>query len=111
MREFGAGKFEIVNPSSSIVAETPVAVVDKNVDQRGTRAAAEAYLQFLYTEEAQEIGARNYYRPQSPAAFAKYKAQFPEIQLFTLAEVVSSWKEAQKKHFADHGVFDQIYKP
>ena len=111
VREFGADKFEIVNPPSSIAAETPVAVVDKNVDQRGTRAVAEAYLKFLYTEPAQEIGAKNYYRPQSQTAFAKYKAQFPEIQFFTLAQIAGSWKEAQKKHFADHGIFDQIYKP
>ena len=111
VREFGADKFEIVNPSSSIVAETPVAVVDKNVDQHGTRAVAEAYLQFLYTEPAQEIAAKNYYRPFSQSAFAKYHSQFPQISLFTLADVAGDWKQAQKKHFADHGVFDQIYKP
>lgn len=111
VREFGADKFEIVNPSSSIVAETPVAVVDKNVDMHHTRAAAEAYLKFLYTEQAQEIGAKNNYRPQSAAVFAKHRAQFPQIQLFHLEEVAGSWKEAQKKHFADHGVFDQLYKP
>jgi sulfate transport system substrate-binding protein len=111
VREFGADKFEIVNPSSSIVAETPVAVVDKNVDDHGTRAVSEAYLQFLYSEPAQELAAKNYYRPQSPSILAKYQAQFPQIQLFALADVAGTWKEAQKKHFADHGVFDQIYKP
>lgn len=111
VREFGADKFEIVNPSSSILAETPVAVVDKNVDQHGTRAVAEAYLKYLYTDPAQELGAKNYYRPQSAAVLAKYKDKFANIQLFTLAEIAGNWKEAQKKHFADHGVFDQIYKP
>jgi sulfate transport system substrate-binding protein len=111
VREFGANKFEIVNPSSSIVAETPVAVVDENAKQHGTQALAEAYLKFLYTEPAQEIAAKNYYRPLSRVAFAKYEGQFPKIQMFTLADVAGSWKEAQKKHFADHGVFDQIYKP
>lgn len=111
LREFGADKFEIVNPSSSILAQPPVAVVDKIVDQHGTRAVAEAYLKYLYTEPAQEIGAKNFYRPQSEPAFAKYKDQFPKIQLFTITEVVGTWKEAQAKHFADHGVFDQLYKP
>jgi len=111
VREFGADKFEIVNPSSSILAEPPVAVVDKNVDKHGTRAVAEAYLQFLYTEPAQEIAARNFYRPRSSAALAKYKAQFPEIQLFTIGDVAGDWKDVQAKHFADHGVFDELYKP
>jgi len=111
VREFGADKFEIVNPSTSILAEPPVAVVDKNVDQHGTRAVAEAYLKFLYTDPAQEIGAKNFYRPQSQAVFAKYKSKFPEIKLFTISEVAGTWREVQAKHFADHGVFDQIYKP
>ncbi len=111
VREFGAEKFEIVNPSSSILAEPPVAVVDKNVDQHGTRAVAEAYLKFLYTEPAQELAAKNYYRPRSQAALANHKAQFPDIKLFTLADVAGTWKEVQAKHFADHGLFDQLYKP
>ena len=111
VREFGADKFEIVNPASSILAEPPVAVVDKIADQHGTRAVAEAYLQFLYTELAQEIAAKNFYRPQSPTALAKYKTQFAQIQLFSIGDVAGTWKEAQAKHFADHGVFDQIYKP
>jgi sulfate/thiosulfate-binding protein len=111
VKEFGADKFEIVNPSSSIRAEPPVAVVDKNVDQHGTRALAEAYLKFLYTEPAQETAAKNFYRPLSQSALAKYKAQFPEIQLFTITDVAGTWKEVQAKHFADHGVFDQLYKP
>jgi sulfate transport system substrate-binding protein len=111
VRELGAEKFEIVNPSTSILAEPPVAVVDANVNQHGTRALAEAYLKFLYTEPAQEIAARNYYRPRSQTVLANHKSQFPQIQLFTLADVAGSWKEAQAKHFADHGVFDQLYKP
>ncbi len=111
LKEFGKDKFEIVNPSSSIVAEPPVAVVDKNVDRHGTRAAAEAYLQFLYTDQAQEIAAKNFYRPTSPVVAAKYNAQFPAIHFFTLADVAGTWKAAQKKHFADHGIFDQIYQP
>ncbi len=109
VREFGAEKFEIVNPSSSILAEPPVAVVERNVDQHGTRAVAEAYLKFLYTEPGQEIAAKNYYRPRSQTTLAKHKNQFPEIQLFTLAEVAGSWKEVHAKHFADHGIFDQLY--
>jgi sulfate transport system substrate-binding protein len=111
VREFGADKFEIVNPSTSILAEPPVAVVDKIVDQHGTRAVAEAYLKFLYTDPAQEIGAKNFYRPQSQAVFAKYKSKFPDIKLFSIGDVAGTWREVQAKHFADHGVFDQIYKP
>ena len=111
LKEFGADKFEIVNPSSSILAEPPVAVVDKYVDQHGTRAVAEAYLQYLYTDAGQEIAAKNFYRPRNAAILAKYKSQFPDIQLFTLTDVAGPWKEVQPKHFADHGVFDQLYKP
>ena len=111
VREFGADKFEIVNPSTSILAEPPVAVVDKIVDQDGTRAVAEAYLKFLYSDPAQEIGAKNFYRPQSRAVFAKYKNKFPEIKLFNITDVAGTWRKVQAKHFADHGVFDQIYKP
>ena len=111
LKEFGADKFEIVNPSSSILAEPPVAVVDKYVDQHGTRAVAEAYLQYLYTDAGQEIAAKNFYRPRNAAILAKYKSQFPDIQLFTITDVAGPWKEVQPKHFADHGIFDQLYKP
>ena len=72
---------------------------------------AEAYLKFLYTDPAQEIGAKNFYRPQSQAVFAKYKSKFPDIKLFSIGDVAGTWREVQAKHFADHGVFDQIYKP
>jgi sulfate/thiosulfate transport system substrate-binding protein len=111
LKEFGADKFEIVNPSSSILAEPPVAVVDKYVDQHGTRAVAEAYLKYLYTDAGQEIAAKNFYRPRNGAVLAKYKSQFPDIQLFTITDVAGPWKEVQPKHFADHGIFDQLYKP
>ena len=111
VREFGADKFEIVNPSSSILAEPPVAIVDKNVEQHGTRAVAEAYLKYLYTDAGQETAARNYYRPRSPEVLAKYKTKFPDIKLFTLTDIAGNWKQAQAKHFADHGVFDQLYSP
>jgi sulfate/thiosulfate-binding protein len=111
VKEFGADKFEIVNPSSSILAEPPVAVVDVNVDRHGTRKVAEAYLQYLYTDEGQEIAAKNFYRPRSQAILAKYKNQFPDIKFFTITDVGGTWKEVQPKHFADHGIFDQIYKP
>lgn len=111
VKEFGADKFEIVNPSSSILAEPPVAVVDANVDRHGTRKVAEAYLNYLYTDAGQEIAAKNFYRPRSQAVLAKYKNQFPDIKLFAITDVAGTWKEAQAKHFADHGVFDQLYKP
>jgi sulfate/thiosulfate transport system substrate-binding protein len=111
LKEFGADKFEIVNPSSSILAEPPVAVVDKFVDQHGTRAAAEAYVKYLYTDAGQEIAAKNFYRPRNAAVLAKYKNQFPDIQLFTITDVAGPWKDVQPKHFADHGLFDQLYKP
>jgi sulfate/thiosulfate transport system substrate-binding protein len=111
LKEFGADKFEIVNPSSSILAEPPVAVVDKYVDQHGTRGVAEAYLKYLYTDAGQEIAAKNFYRPRNAAVLAKYKSQFPDIQLFTITDVAGPWKEVQPKHFADHSIFDQLYKP
>ena len=111
IKELGPDKVEIVAPTVSILAEPPVAVVDKNVDKRGTRKVAEAYLQFLYTDEGQEIIAKNYYRPATEKAAAKYAAQFPKVKLFTLAEVAGNWGQAQKAHFADGGVFDQIYQP
>jgi len=88
-----------------------VAVVDKVVDKHGTRKVAEAYLQYLYTEEGQEIAAKNYYRPTSGAAVKKYAAQYPKVKLFTINDVAGGWGKAQKAHFSDGGVFDQIYQP
>jgi sulfate transport system substrate-binding protein len=109
--KLGAGQFEIVYPSLSILAEPPVTVVDKVVDRRGTRKAAQAYLEFLYTPEAQEIAAKHYYRPRSADVLAKYKAKFPPITLVTVDAVFGGWAKAQKRHFDDGGVFDQIYQP
>ena len=111
LKEFGNDKFEIVAPSESILAEPPVAVVDKVVDQKGTRKQAEAYLNFLYTPEAQEIVARNAYRPRDAGVQAKYKDAFPQIPLFTIDDELGGWTKAQETHFADGGIFDQIYKP
>lgn len=104
------GKFEIVNPSVSILAEPPVAVVDKVVDKRGTRAAAEAYLKFLYTPEAQEIIARNYYRPRNQQVAAKYKTQFRRLSLLTVDRNFGGWTRAQALHFNDGGLFDQVFE-
>ncbi len=111
LKEFGSDKYEIVSPSVSILAEPPVAIVDKNVEKHGTRKLAEAYLNFLYTPQAQDIIAQNFYRPRNPAALKKYAANFPKIKLFTLGEVFGNWRTAQKTHFNDGGVFDQIYTP
>ncbi len=111
IKELGPGKVEVVAPSVSILAEPPVAVVDKVVDKRGTRKVAQAYLDFLYTDEAQELIARNYYRPAVEKEAKKYASQFPNVKLFTLADVAGDWTKAQKTHFADGGVFDQIYQP
>jgi sulfate transport system substrate-binding protein len=108
-KEFGADKFEIVYPKTSILAEPPVALVDKVVDQHGTRKVAQAYLEFLYTPAAQEIIARNFYRPADAKVAARHAAEFPPIALFTVDEVFGGWANAQKTHFADGGVFDQIY--
>jgi sulfate transport system substrate-binding protein len=111
IKELGPDKVELVAPSQSILAEPPVAVVDKNVDKHGTRKVAEAYLQYLYTDEGQEIIAKKHYRPATEKAAAKYGSQFPKLKLFTLAEVAGDWAKAQKTHFADGGIFDQIYQP
>lgn len=111
INELGKDKFEIVVPSISILAEPPVAVVDKVVDKRGSRKAAEAYLQFLYTKEGQEIAAKHYYRPRNPEVAAKYAATFPKVSLFTIDEQFGGWAKAQPEHFGDGGVFDRIYKP
>jgi len=104
------GKFDVIYPSVSILAEPTVTVVDKTVDKRGTRKVAEAYLQFLYSEEGQEIVAKNFYRAQSPAVLEKYAAQFPKIELFTIDDVFGGWQKAQRAHFNDGGTFDAIYQ-
>lgn len=111
IKELGPDKVEIVAPSVSILAEPPVAVVDKVVDRRGTRKVAEAYLQYLYTEEGQEIAAKNYYRPTNEKIAKKYASQYPKLKLFTVEEIAGGWTKAQKTHFADGGLFDQIYQP
>lgn len=110
MNELGKNKFEIVVPSVSILAEPPVAIVDKVVDRRGTRAVAKAYLDFLYTKEAQEIAARHYYRPRLTDVAKNYATRFPKITLFTIDELFGGWHKAQKIHFSDNGTFDQIYQ-
>jgi len=109
LKEFGADKFDIVYPPVSILAEPPVAVVDKVVDKRGTREVATAYLDHLYSPEGQEIAAKNFYRPIDPTVAAKYQKQFPKVSLFNIDDVFGGWAKAQKTHFADGGVFDQIY--
>jgi len=108
LRELGPDKFEIVAPSVSILAEPPVAVVDKTVDKRGTRPVAQAYLEFLYGDQGQDIIAKNYYRPSVEKFAKKYASQFPQIKLFQISDF-GGWTAAQKTHFADGGVFDQIY--
>ena len=110
-QEFGADKFEIVYPSMSILAEPSVAVVDKNVDRHKTRVIAEGYLNFLYSPLAQDLIGKNHYRPRNAAAAAKYAGKFPKIPLVTIDEQFGGWAKAQARHFADGGVFDQIYKP
>lgn len=109
--QLGPGKFQIVVPSQSILAEPPVALVDKNVDRHGTRAVAEAYLEYLYSPEGQEIAARHYYRPRLASVAKKYASQFPKLKLITVDQVFGGWQNAQKKFFADGGIFDQIYQP
>ena len=111
IKELGPEKVEIVVPSLSILAEPPVALVDKVADRKGTRAVAQAYLEYLYTPVGQEIAAKNYYRPRLEAVAKKYAATFPRIDLITIDEVFGGWQKAQKTHFADGGVFDQIYQP
>ena len=109
LKEFGAAKLDIVYPPVSILAEPPVAIVDKVVDKKGTRAVAQAYLDYLYTPAGQEIAARNFYRPIDAKVAAKWEKNFPKLNLFTIDEVFGGWTKAQKTHFADGGVFDQIY--
>ncbi len=110
-RMLGKDKVDIVVPSMSILAEPPVAVVDKVVDRKGTRKVAEAYLKFLYSPEGQELAAKHYFRPRLPAVLAKYAHQFPTIRLVTIDQVFGGWARAQKTHFDDGGIFDQIYQP
>jgi sulfate/thiosulfate-binding protein len=110
INQFGKDKFEIVYPSTSILAEPPVALVDKIVDRRGTRDVAQAYLKYLYSDEGQRIAAKHYFRPRLASA-EKYGPDFPKLKLFTVQEVFGGWQKAQATHFADGGVFDQIYQP
>ncbi len=109
IREFGAGRFEIITPSTSILAEPAVALIDRVVDRRGTRRIAEAYLQYLYSEEGQDIAARHRFRPRLEKIAQRYTDRFPNIRLFTLEKVFGRWSVAHREFFADHGVFDQIY--
>ncbi|MBU5670303.1 sulfate ABC transporter substrate-binding protein [Paenibacillus brevis] len=111
VKELGPDKFDIVYPSESILAEPPVAIVDKNANKRGTAEVAAAYLEYLYSEEGQTIAAENYYRPTLDSVKEKFADQFPEIKLFTIDEVFGGWAEAQPKHFNDGGIFNQIYAP
>jgi sulfate/thiosulfate-binding protein len=110
VRDIGGDKFQVVTPARSIEAEMPVAVVEKSAQRHGAQKSAEAYLKFLYTEEAQEIIARNFYRPRSTAAAAKYSAQFGKVTLITVDEIFGGWAKAQKTHFAEGGIYDQIYQ-
>ena len=109
-REFGKDKFEIVAPPLSILAEPPVAIVDKVVDRKGTRVVAEAYLKYWYTREGQEIAARNSYRPRDSEIAKEYEKSFAKVELFTIDDVFGGWARAQQEHFAEGGIFDQIYK-
>ena len=109
-REFGKDKFEIVSPPLSILAEPPLSVVDAVAEKKGTRAVAEAYLKYWYTREGQEIAARNSYRPRDSEIAREYETSFAKVELFTIDEVFGGWTKAQKEHFAEGGVFDQIYK-
>ncbi|GAC1703388.1 MAG: sulfate ABC transporter substrate-binding protein [Candidatus Acidiferrum sp.] len=111
VKELGPNKVEIVVPSQSILAEPPVSIVDKVVDKKGTRTVAQAYLEYLYTPEGQEIAAKNYYRPRLQAVAERHGATFPRLKLVTIDEVFGGWQKAQKIHFADGGIFDQIYQP
>jgi len=109
--KLGADKFEIVTPSLTILAEPPVSLVDRVIDKRGTRRVAEAYLQFLYTAEGQDIAAKHYYRPRLESVRQKHASQFPAVRTFTIDEAFDGWATAQETHFADGGIFDQLYQP
>ena len=110
LKELGPGKFDIVIPSLSVLAEPPVAVIDANVDRKGSRKVAEAYLQYLYTPEGQQIAAKHFFRPSDAAVAARHGAQFPKLALFTVDQAFGGWQKASKTHFADGGTFDQIYE-
>ncbi|MBD1551977.1 sulfate ABC transporter substrate-binding protein [Pseudomonas typographi] len=110
-REFGRDQFEVIYPSVSAEAEPPVTVVDKVVDKKGSRAIAEAYLKFLWSPEGQQIAADNYLRPRDPAIAAKYTDRFPKVDLISVEKTFGDWRTVQKTHFADGGVFDQLYQP
>lgn len=110
LKEFGKDKFEIVAPSLSILAEPPVAVVDTVAAKKGTRGVAEAYLKYWYTKDGQDIAARNFYRPRDPDVAKSYENAFAKVELFTIDDVFGGWTKAQKDHFAEGGIFDQIYK-
>ncbi|WP_249975981.1 sulfate ABC transporter substrate-binding protein [Vreelandella olivaria] len=108
VEQLGAGDYEIIVPSLSILAEPPVTLIDNNVDRKGTREVAEAYLDYLYSDEAQHLAAKHYYRPSNPDILAEYSEEFPELELFTIDEVLGGWQEAQQRFFNDGGVFDDI---
>jgi len=111
LKEFGADKFEIVTPSISVLAEPPVAVVAKNARKHGTAEVAKAYLDYLYSDEGQDIAGKNFYRPRNEKAAAKYASQFASLKLVTVDQEFGGWQAAQAKHFADGGIFDQIFQP
>jgi sulfate transport system substrate-binding protein len=111
VEQLGKGRFEIVVPALSILAEPPVAVVEKNAERHGTRAVAQAYLEFLYGPEGQELAAKHFYRPRDPKVLAQHPARFPRLKLVTVDALFGGWQKAQATHFADGGVFDQIYLP
>ena len=111
LKEFGVDKFEIVTPPLSILAEPPVAVVDKNAKRHGTVEVARAYLDYLYSDEGQEIAAKNFYRPRNEAIAAKYADNFSQLKLVTVDQEFGGWTKAQQTHFADGGIFDQIFQP
>ena len=110
LKEFGQDKFEIVYPAESILAEPPVAVVDENASKHGTTQVATEFLKYLYSDEGQEIAARNFYRPRNQRIATQYAVNFPKLELFTIDQLFGGWQKAQQKHFADGGVFDQIYQ-
>ena len=110
-REFGRGNFEVIYPSVSAEAEPPVTVVDKVVDKKGSREVAEGYLKYLWSEEGQSIAADNYLRPRNVEILAQYQDRFPKVDFFSVEQLFGDWRTVQKTHFADGGVFDQIYTP
>jgi len=109
LRQMGPDSFDVVYPSISVLAEPPVALIDGVVDRKGTRAAAEAYLAFLYSPEGQDIAARNYFRPTDPEVLSRYSKEFPQLRLFTVGDVFGGWPKAQKEHFSDGGVYDRLF--